>query len=94
MCMRTGAMLPFLVTLKNFYVCTVILWELHALFSEGVYKPWALLSSHLGKCTSLDAFANAHPDARVKHTSLVALANARMILDHCKHHLMTFFLLH
>ena len=31
----TGAMLLFLVTLKIFDV----LWELHALFSEGVYKP-------------------------------------------------------
>ena len=37
--MRTWAMLLFLVMLKNFNVCTVILWELHALFSEGVYTP-------------------------------------------------------
>ena len=36
---RTVAMLLFLVTLKNFDVCTVTIWELHALFSEGVYKP-------------------------------------------------------
>ena len=36
---RAGAMLLFLVTLKNFDVCVQLLWELHALFSEGVYKP-------------------------------------------------------
>ena len=34
---RTVAMLLFLVTLKNLQS----LWELHALFSEGVYKPLA-----------------------------------------------------
>ena len=36
---RTWAIL---VTLKNFDVCTVtmgVAWELHALFSEGVYMP-------------------------------------------------------
>ena len=38
-------MLLFLVTLKNFGVCTITMGELHALFSEGVYKPLNMVHS-------------------------------------------------
>ena len=49
---RTWAMLLFLLTLKNFDDCTVTM-GVHALFSEGVYKPLVLHTAVDNTCDKM-----------------------------------------